>query len=126
MGGEKIGRTIGFPTANLIPVPNPSELEPGVYFGTCVISGNEREFFCLPYFGPRYVVGKLQNVFEVYIFDLDADIYGQKVTVALHQFLRAPQNVTSLAELQKLLDKDKKMGVAAQKKLTQKITATPK
>ena len=110
--GEKAGRTIGFPTANLDEVPSEKELRPGVYFGNCTVTG--KTYFCLPYFGPRYVFGEVQNVFEVYIYDFHQEIYGQNLEVTLFYFLRSPKKVLNMEQLQALLEEDKKIGLELQ------------
>jgi len=106
--GEEVGRTIGFPTANIDLEISSESLSPGVYFGKCQVS--EETFFCLPYFGPRLIFGETKNIFEVYIFDFHQTIYDQLITVQLLAFMRPPVKVDSLEILQKLLETDKKNG----------------
>ncbi len=106
--GEEVGRTIGFPTANLDVNPSEENIDAGVYFGKCQIG--DETYFCLPYFGPRLIFGETKNVFEVYIFDFDQKIYDQTVTVQLIKFMRPPVQVHSLAELKELLETDKANG----------------
>jgi riboflavin kinase/FMN adenylyltransferase len=106
--GEKVGRTIGFPTANLDVLLSTDQLDAGVYFGECVING--KSYNCLPYFGPRLIFGETKNVFEVYIFDLDSEIYDKELTVTLKKFQRPPVQVNSLDELKQLLENDKRAG----------------
>jgi len=108
--GEQVGRTIGFPTANLDVIIDPALLDPGVYFGTCQIA--DQLHFCLPYFGPRLVFGETKNVFEIYLFDFDQEIYDQSVKVTLQQFMRGPLQLASLDELKSQLEADKKAGLA--------------
>ncbi len=107
--GEQVGRTIGFPTANLDVQLSTKDLDAGVYFGDCVIEG--KSYDCLPYFGPRLIFGETKNVFEVYIFDLDSEIYDQQLIVTLRKFQRPPVQVQSLEELKALLENDKKSGL---------------
>ena len=106
--GEKVGRTIGFPTANLDFVPDESVLRPGVYFGSCTVTG--KKYDCLPYFGPRLIFGEVNNIFEVYIFDFAEEIYGQKMEIHITDFLRSPVKVDSLDALKALLENDKANG----------------
>jgi riboflavin kinase/FMN adenylyltransferase len=109
--GEKVGRTIGFPTANLdISTEVASTLEPGVYFGTCRISGKTQTWSCLPYFGPRFIFGEKNNVFEVFIYDFNQNIYDQMVEVTLTHYLRGPMDIRSLEHLQQQLTIDKETG----------------
>lgn len=106
--GEKVGRTIEFPTANLDFVPSEVILKVGVYFGSCTVNGNT--FDCLPYFGPRLIFGEVNNIFEVYIFDFAEEIYDQKIEIHITDFLRSPVKVNSLEALKALLENDKANG----------------
>ncbi len=103
--GEAVGRTIGFPTANLDLAHKPA-IKHGVY--AALVTLKQKNYLGLAYFGPRYIFGEHKENFEVFIFDFNEDIYGQKLTVKLLKFLREPQKVTSLDELKKLLQKDLK------------------
>ncbi len=107
--GDKVGRTIGFPTANLDVDLTPKELQPGVYFGTCELNG--QTYDCLPYFGPRLIFGELKNSFEVYIYNFDQEIYDQELSVTIKTFLRAPEKVNNLDELKAKLELDKAEGL---------------
>lgn len=107
--GEQVGRTIGFPTANINTQIDEENLDAGVYIGECEIVG--KKYYCLPYFGPRLIFSETQNVFEIYIYDFDDQIYDQNVRVTLLKFQRAPIQVDSLPKLKKLLESDKKAGL---------------
>ncbi len=106
--GNQKGRTIGFPTANLDVEQTVLPLELGVYFGTCQL--NDQSYFCLPYYGPRIVLGETKNCFEVYIYDFNQEIYGQILTVQPLVFLRKPAPFTSFEDLRLQLEKDKAAG----------------
>ncbi|PIP88021.1 hypothetical protein COW80_02610 [Candidatus Beckwithbacteria bacterium CG22_combo_CG10-13_8_21_14_all_01_47_9] len=101
--GEAVGRTIGFPTANLQLAKTP-KIKPGVYAALVTLNG--QNYLGLAYFGPRYIFKEKQDSFEVYIFNFKQNIYGQKLTIKLLQFLRPPQRVTGLKKLKALLQKD--------------------
>lgn len=111
--GEKVGRSIGFPTANLDKAPHESELQPGVYAGTCEIIDLKikKSLPCLIYFGPRYIFDERRNNFEVYIYDFNKNIYDQTIAVTLLQKLRSPQKTKNLDQLQEFLEKDKQQGL---------------
>jgi riboflavin kinase / FMN adenylyltransferase len=113
--GEKVGRTIGFPTANIAQAPTTDELKPGVYFGKCqAIDSESKEepafYDCLAYFGPRYIFGEEVNSFEVFIYDFNQDLYGKTISVLLSHYQRPPQKVSSLDQLRQLLERDKLVG----------------
>lgn len=94
--GEKIGRIINFPTANLTLKKLPS-IKPGVYLAVCRLAKNS--YLGLAYYSPRYT-------FEVYLFDFNQDIYGKKLLVKLTHWLRPPKKISSLPELRCLLQTD--------------------
>ena len=96
--GDKRGRTIGFPTANL---PLGRHLEParGVYAVTIRLPGG-RIAGGVANIGRRPTVNEgPESRVEVNIFDFDADLYGAELTVALHAFLRAERRFSGLDEL---------------------------
>lgn len=94
--GEKIGRTINFPTANLALKALPP-IKPGVYLAVCQLAKNS--YLGLAYYSPRHT-------FEVYLFDFNQDIYGQQLSIKLTHWLRPPRKVKTLKNLQKLLQTD--------------------
>jgi riboflavin kinase/FMN adenylyltransferase len=108
--GEKIGRQIGFPTANFAATPREEDLEKGVHFGFCEIEG--KKYSCLSYFGPRLVFGEVKNCFEVFIYDFAGDLYDSKLEVTLTDFLRQPMHFDGLPSLTAQLEKDKAAGEA--------------
>jgi len=103
--GEKIGRTIGFPTANL--AISPQKLIPKVgAYSVCVLHKN-RFFNGMLYIGNRPTLdGKNQSV-EVNIFDFDENIYGEKITISFKNFVRENTKFNSLSELKSQIERDK-------------------
>ena len=96
--GEKRGRTIGFPTAN---VPLGRHLEParGVY-AVAVRLPDGRAVPGVANIGRRPTVNEgTESRLEVHLFGFDGDLYGQEVSVALHAFLRAERKFNSFDEL---------------------------
>jgi riboflavin kinase/FMN adenylyltransferase len=95
--GDARGRTIGFPTAN---IALGRHLEParGVYAVSAVIDG--RVIAGVANIGRRPTVaeGAISRV-EAHFFDLDADLYGRTLSVALHSFLRAERRFDSFDAL---------------------------
>ncbi len=97
--GDKRGRTIGFPTANL---PLGRHLEParGVY-AVVVRLPDGQLADGVANIGRRPTVNEgPESRLEVNIFDFAGDLYGAELTVALHAFLRAERRFSGLAELQ--------------------------
>lgn len=96
--GEKRGRTIGFPTAN---VPLGRHLEParGVYAVTVRLPGGAT-VPGVANIGRRPTVNDgTESRVEAHVFDWEGDLYGQEVAVALHAFLRAERKFASFDEL---------------------------
>ena len=96
--GDQRGRTIGFPTAN---VPLGRHLEParGVYAVTVRLDdGGVHDG--VANIGRRPTVSDgVESRLEAHLFDFDADLYGQEISVALHGFLRAEQKFASFDAL---------------------------
>ncbi len=96
--GDKRGRTIGFPTAN---VALGRHLEParGVY-AVMVRLADGTTHRGVANIGRRPTVADgTQSRLEVHLFDFDGDLYGQEISVALHAFLRAEQKFDSFDAL---------------------------
>lgn len=104
--GNKLGRTIGYPTANLA-LPAPHKLIPanGVY-AVWVWVGETR---CagMMNIGVRPTIDGKQLTLEVYILNFDQDIYGQSITVEFVKQLRQEQKFNGLEALKAQLAKDK-------------------
>lgn len=102
--GKQLGRTIGFPTANLTIVP---ELLPaqGVY-GVYVYRGY-RQYLGVMNIGsrPTFRDGEHQTI-EVHILDFDAFIYGETLVIEVLFPIRKERKFSSLATLTAQLQKD--------------------
>jgi riboflavin kinase/FMN adenylyltransferase len=85
--GDKRGRTIGFPTAN---VPLGRHLEParGVYAVTVRTAGGKHKGVANIGRRPTVNAGP-ESRLEVNLFDFSGDLYDQEITVALHAYIRA-------------------------------------
>ena len=104
--GDQIGRTIGFPTAN-IGVKEGYKLIPadGIYAVRIVL--NEKALKGMLYIGNRPVVNGTKQNIEVNIFDFDEEIYGQSLVVKLVARLRDEKKIQTLDELKELLEEDR-------------------
>jgi riboflavin kinase/FMN adenylyltransferase len=94
--GDQRGRTIGFPTAN---VALGEHLRPrfGVYAVRALVGGQWRDG--VANLGRRPTVGKLQENFEVHLFDFSGDLYGQGLRVQLIDFIRPEMKFSGLDAL---------------------------
>lgn len=109
--GDKIGRTIGFPTANIF-IEETYKLIPsdGIYAVTVVMNGNT--YKGMAYIGQRPTINGMTRNIEVNIFDFNQEIYGQYVTMYFMEFLRHDVKFTGLEALKEQLKKDKEDTIA--------------
>ncbi|MEM9137545.1 MAG: bifunctional riboflavin kinase/FAD synthetase [Cyanobacteria bacterium P01_F01_bin.42] len=104
--GQQLGRTIGFPTANL-QVPEQKFLpRRGVYRVQVRQENSEKILNGVMNIGCRPTVDGQNSSIEVHVFDWSEDLYGQTLTVFLAEFLRPEQKFGSLAELQAQIQLD--------------------
>jgi len=107
--GNQIGRTLGFPTANLH-INNEEKIIPsnGVYAvkvkGACL--GNTI-YNGMMNIGIRPTVDGQKKVIEVHILDFDQDIYEQNLTVMVYEYIRGEVKFDGLEALKVQLAKDK-------------------
>ncbi|HSZ86741.1 MAG TPA: bifunctional riboflavin kinase/FAD synthetase [Puia sp.] len=116
--GNKLGRAIGYPTANL-KIEDEEKLLPGdgVYAVNSSIVNGEWSMdspFTIDHsrkgmmnIGLRPTVDGKQKTIEVNIFDFDEDIYGKKLSVYVKKYLRGEQKFAGLGSLKEQLAKDK-------------------
>ena len=105
--GFKIGRTIGFPTANL-EVDDKLKLitANGVY--ACKVLWNGQKFFGMGNIGVRPTLNRKDLTIEVHIFDFDKQIYGDYLTIYWIDRIRDEIKFKDLEALKEQLVKDKK------------------
>ena len=104
--GKQLGRTIGFPTAN-ISLEEDYKLVPqnGVYVIRVEIDGKTIYGMMNIGFNPT-VQGKKKTI-EVHLFDFDSDIYNLKIQVSILQRIRSEKKFESVEVLKEQLKKDK-------------------
>ncbi len=109
--GKQLGRTIGFPTANLIIKEN-EKLIPknGVYVVKSII--NQKTVFGMMNIGFNPTLGGENLSVEVYFLDFDADLYTLEIRVSVLEYLRPEQKFESVALLKEQLSKDKASALA--------------
>ena len=103
--GEKRGRTIGFPTANLH-LGDLIHPRHGVYAVRARLAGESDWRGGVANFGRTPTTGIRDPLLETVIFDFDGDIYGQQLEVALVRYLRPELKFDSLDEMIVQMDKD--------------------
>ena len=109
--GKQIGRTIGYPTAN-ITIEEDYKLIPnnGVYIAKSVLNG--KTVFGMMNIGTRPTVDGTKQTIEINFFDFKQDLYGQKITISLLHRMRSEQKFESIDALKNQLGKDKKTALA--------------
>jgi len=107
VAGNRIGRTIGFPTANM-QLYEPLKLIPGngVYFVRVETVGRQLYGMCNIGHRPTVASGNARTI-ETNIFDFDEDIYGLDITVTFICKIRDEIRFDSLEELKMQLEKDR-------------------
>ena len=105
--GKQLGRTIGFPTANII--PDSGKLLPGfgVYETRLEIDG--KIYKGMTNIGNNPTVQKSDNVFvETHIIDYCGDLYNKQIKIEFLRYIREERKFSSVEELTKQLNSDKK------------------
>ncbi|VEP16623.1 Riboflavin biosynthesis protein RibF [Hyella patelloides LEGE 07179] len=102
--GKQIGRTIGFPTANLQVPPDKFLPRYGVY--AVKVNYDNTTVLGVMNIGCRPTVkGELPTV-EVHLLDWSGDLYNKTITVSLEAFLRPEQKFNSLDDLKQQIQQD--------------------
>ncbi|WP_438721749.1 bifunctional riboflavin kinase/FAD synthetase [Bartonella rochalimae] len=105
--GEKLGRRLGFPTANQLLLP-----QTGLAYGVYAVRfrrANGTLYDGIASFGCRpTVVSNGVPVLETYLFDFDGDLYGENCTVSFLQFLRRQEKFYGLEALVAQMQHDEK------------------
>lgn len=107
VSGKQLGRTIGFPTANM-ELYEPLKLVPGngVYYVEVSLFGKKYKGVCNV--GNRPTVGENQNrTIETHILDFDEDIYGLPMSISFVTKIRDEQKFSTLDELKAQIGLDK-------------------
>ena len=97
--GKKLGRTIGFPTANVVPPADLVPLADGIYASWAWLPGDTSPRPAITYVGKRPTVNPGARLVETHLLDFDGDLYGQELVVDLLERLRPDAEFPSLEEL---------------------------
>lgn len=122
--GDKVGRSIGYPTVNLKLV-NENKVMPddGVY--SVRITYKDATFYGMMYLGfrPTLSDGKKRAI-EVNIFDFNETIYGEKLRINLMEKLRGDRKFNSKEELIKQIEQDKENTIEIINKIYKEINTS--
>lgn len=103
--GKKLGRTIGMPTANLIPVKDKLLPPNGVYYSEVVVDGMEYKGISNVGCKPTVSDSMLMGV-ETYLYDFSGDIYGREICVRFLAFRRPEMRFDSVESLKLQMMRD--------------------
>lgn len=94
--GDKRGRVLGFPTANLNAV---APLDYGVYASRTRIAGSDKVWPSVTSYGTRPTFEGADQRIETHILDFTGDIYGQEIEVTMVAFIRSELRFDSVEAL---------------------------
>ncbi|MFI3213688.1 MAG: bifunctional riboflavin kinase/FAD synthetase [Eubacteriales bacterium] len=107
--GKKLGRTMGMPTANVLPANNKLLPPNGVYYSRVKVGNKEYKGITNIGINPT-VEEKIQKSVETYLYDFDGDLYHQTIFIELLSFKRKEQKFHSLEELSVQIKRDMEEG----------------
>lgn len=108
--GQKQGRELGFPTANLRP-DSEYKIIPQVGIYATKVRIDKTLHDSVTYIGVRPTFDGTHKVVEVHVMDFDENIYGQNITVYFEQFLREDRKFQTTDELIKHIQHDKNTAI---------------
>ena len=111
--GDKRGRELGYPTANLALDPGCS-LAHGIYAVRVGVGG--RRYDGVASFGRRPMFDQGTVLLEAFLFDFSGDLYGELIDVAFIDWIRPELKLDSVAELVRRMDEDARLARAALKR----------
>jgi riboflavin kinase/FMN adenylyltransferase len=104
--GQKLGRTLGFPTANLDVSPEKFLPRFGVYSAKVQLSNPTDSLKAVLNIGCRPTVAGEDPTIEIHLLDWSGNLYGQTLSVHLHTFIRPEQKFSSLDNLKAQITQD--------------------
>lgn len=114
--GKQLGRTIGFPTANLQSAGGLDLQLRGVYAAWFEVDGERLP--CMVNIGHHPTLPEGAPTIEAHIFDYSGDLYGKNAAVELVSLLRPEQKFPSVEQLRLQLERDKARSLEILKKAT--------
>jgi riboflavin kinase / FMN adenylyltransferase len=108
--GDKRGRELGYPTANLRLDPG-CALAHGIY--AVRVGVGERRYDGVASFGRRPMFDQGTVLLEAFLFDFSGDLYGEVIDVAFVDWIRPELKLDSVAELVRRMDEDSRLARAA-------------
>ena len=113
--GKQLGRTIGFPTANIRAERREGDGPDGVYAALLTVDGVRRG--CMVNVGCHPTLPEGEKTIEAHIFDFNDDLYGKAVRLETVAYLRPEKKFASVDALRAQLEQD---GITARKLLSER------
>ena len=103
--GDKRGRELGYPTANL--VPDPRYVTPGHGVYACRVRVGEEWHLAATNIGvrPQFNTGRGELI-EAYLLDFEGDLYGEEIAIEFHQRLRGERRFAGVDALLEQMARD--------------------
>lgn len=108
--GNALGRTIQFPTANMVLHARKEILPFGVYATTVEWCG--KQYYGVTNIGQKPTVGKNNTGIETHIIDFDMPIYEQNIKVRFYKFLRKECKFETIEQLRNQIETDRNVALA--------------
>ncbi|MBQ5594959.1 MAG: riboflavin kinase [Alistipes sp.] len=103
VSGNRLGRKLGFPTANM-DISGREDIANGVY--RSLITVDNTLYNAMSNAGIRPSVDGTRRLLETHIFDFHGDLYGKRLSVQLVEKIRDERKFSSVAELRAQLEHD--------------------
>lgn len=103
--GNKLGRTIGFPTANIIPSSQKLLPKDGVYVTQTIL--NNKKFNSVTNIGKNPTIDNTTRTVETYIFNFKENIYNKEIKVIFLEWIRDVKKFNNLEELKNQISQDR-------------------
>lgn len=104
--GAQVGRSIGYPTANILPPEGLVQLADGIYATVTHLPGASEPIASMTYIGTRPALNTGRRLIETHLLDFDGDLYGQVLEVDMIERIRADADFPSVEELIAQLRRD--------------------
>lgn len=106
--GAKIGRTIGYPTANVEPPSDTVKLPDGIYVSLAALPGEPAERAAMTYIGTRPALNTGNRLVETHLLDFSGDLYGRVLAADILERIRPDSTFASVEELVRQLRDDER------------------
>lgn len=104
--GAHLGRTIGYPTANVVPPAELVGLADGIYVSLTHLPGDDRSRPSMTYVGTRPTVNSGERLIETHLLDFEGDLYGRVIRVEMLERLRGDATFAGVEALVAQLKED--------------------